>query len=416
MLGQTNVIDLSANTQCTGHYLSFLPRSDRDRVVTYFDDAYEEESEPNMWFHYKSVREYNTRRLENVHGIDRSDPRNNGRDKTINLGLKVNIVLDGHKPIRYKVERVGAPLAIAQLRDIFGNTSTFKMYTSMQALTISSHVYTMSRIVVKKTGKQHRAPEKVHEHFMRVLEDGTFIKLPDQPVGEKINSIATASPSMDNARKFRDICANALKRLYEALREAMHVSTEASVLLKILRDTYEYRDMHVHYPNKLSDKPKRGQKAIGNSKLSACKCAVGGCYMFPSINSLKRNESMKADMVVYLQHSVEYKDGRYVDRDVTKKDISYNLCKKHGNLVVCAWYLLNQEAIWTYEFYHTLSMDSRSKITLFNNVSEAFHQSMKLNKDMLANYKRKTDSSIMYIDRYVSMVRAGIQAISNRNS
>jgi hypothetical protein len=162
---------------------------------------------------------------------------------------------------------------------------------------------------------------------------------------------------------------------------------------------------------------RKGEKEIGNSKLSACKCVVGGCKMFPNLDAHAKPESDEAEMFVSFRRCVDY-NGRCVhapEGEDPGQTISYNFCRRHGRLIVCSWYLLNQQKIWTDDFYRKLSMHNRGRIVLFNNSSEALHQFLLNSGDVLNRYKRRAESAIMYVEHYIAMLNAGMGAIENRN-
>lgn len=395
-------------TRLTGHYFSYLPLSDRSAVANYFEreDASDSDASSAIWFNYRSVAEYNRKRRKQVYGINRVGDK----DKSVEERRAINIVTDGGRVQRYRVDRVGAPLTMGELVDVYSGRSDVPTSTHVH---LSRSVYVMSPLNAEKRGEQH---------FMRVLEDGTFVKLctdTDDRLDRlrqciKIVRRMERKSSVESARRFNEVCRGVLKRLYDQLNDAKRASTEASALIRILRETYDYAAMTVVYRE---DNDARGERQkIGNSKLSACKCVVGGCKMFPSLDERQKGLSDESEMIALFKQHVEYNGRRVFEREDEERlpDLSYNFCKKHGRLVVCAWYLLNQQKIWADDFYRELAMHNQGKIVLFNNNAEALHQFFLRSEDVLNRYKRRAESAIMYVEHFIATMRAGMSAVEAR--
>lgn len=434
--------------QFTGHYFSYLPMEDRCAIGTYFDEPSSSSAEETdddgsiVWFHYKSVAEYNKQRLRSVYGVNCN--KVDSRDKSVRVDSTLSIVTNEGRVSKYKVERVGVPIDLSSLESMYNlgyaeepvdGRAHFKCASSMaQCIAMSRQVYAMTQIASASQRIGNDSEKTATTYFMRVLEDGTFVKLhvdKDHRLEHlhwciKIILDMERKSNVESAQRFNEICRNVLKRLYETLNDSKRVSTEASVLIRIFRDTYEYADMTVSY----RDVPTKARTDIGNSKLSACKCAVGGCKMFPNLSEGVESLSSDAEMCVLFKQSVDNRSvrarrsasSRQVDDDddddedsAQQHDLAYNFCKKHGRLVACTWYLLNQQKIWTYDFYRELSIHNRGKISLFNTNAEALHQFFLNNEDVLNKYKRRAESAIMYVENYMAMVKAGMSAVQARN-
>lgn len=447
---------------CSGHYISYLPASERQSVLTFFDrnKTIANQEDTNPWLSYKHPREYYERRLEIVYGVKDEDVVR--RDRSVPRDKKLIFLVDGERYVYYTLVRPGVPISLEALRAFYGDG----------AWTLADEDVRMFRYVYKfkREAAPSRTGDAAYDYFMRVIEDGSFLKLPEtNDGGGRVHQVAVDDrsapikkiPDMDEptnierARAFHKKVQELLGKLYEVLVDAKNICTEASVLLRILKQTWEYKDlrsMTVEQADKFYSKASfsgayehaamtnrnrahkdgapggtiKGKHSVSrrldnaNARFSTAKCCVGGCAMFENALSEAGAERSfsAADLVLHFKRDlivVNEESGRAerASKDVKSSDLIYNFCAKHGNLVFCAWYLLNQRKIWAAEFYEILSLDARSSRKKFVFAADAINAVL-LKRDVLNEYRKQCEIAMMCVQNYVSLVEAGIISVRNK--
>ena len=95
---------------------------------------------------------------------------------------------------------------------------------------------------------------------------------------------------------------------------------------------------------------------------------------------------------------------------VESADPKIRLCRRHGLLVISAWYLLQQERIWNYEIYRGLSLDERVILNQFSCTAEAIHRFL-FKYDAVKAARRKMDVCSFFVQQWTATLERQIEDI-----
>lgn len=409
--------------------------SSRLSVVSYFDNVpanvhdHCRDEHFNMWTAFSSVREYQRCMLQERYGIARDI---SAFDTTIRLhdSLRLHVVSSARTDVVY-VRKIGVPVARADLTRWL-KVARDKKKRAWQVASSLAYVYAFET-------EDRRA---VH-CYARVLETGSFVKISPFDInthrsGARIREIIHDStmaqlqrPAASSAASgFDTICKNTLKRLYTVLNQSASFSTESASLRDILRRTYAYNEMYVlrhrevamvskyyvlkngRYEYRSVSKSLYDKQNIrGNSKLSPEACAVARCSLAAKLSDVVNGKSQQSDWMIRfrkLHHAVVCED------DDENRDLSYNFCANHGELIASAWFLLNQKQVWASRFYNSLSMSTHGNVPQCGTAAETLYVFLKKKHDLVDELKRQCDAALTCVNVFCDRMEHGIWFVRNR--
>lgn len=378
-------------------FLRFIPAEQRAAMVKKYghDSTADAASTRGDDLPWRTVQAYRDERYRHCFGVDPASP--DSRDSTLPVGSELCVFVDGKKA-DCVVQKTGRPvvsedLALSTAYSAI-HTDSYKSLRIRRDLLLKKDRPDLAESLYVLGIKDR--PDLEPLLFWRLLEDGSMVDATE--IYRQGVPAADAPRAAESARvaEFFGVMKSVISALFSALSGSAGFSAESAALLKLVNIALKHRSMSVE----------RGAARPTEAGAIEKPCAVPCCQILRSaIDEVPETWNLRLKKAVY-DFSRDYEPWRpLVGKEPT--DLNMGVCKRHGMLLTATWYIFNQEDIWTYEMYKTLTLDVRHLPDQYQSVSEAFQNYLRKRDVAPESYKRM-QLSLAIIQDWTRRIQAQI--------
>jgi hypothetical protein len=395
-----------------GSYLKFLPKEHRLKALRCKEpkkDKIKKEFENNLSFvFFKYLISFHIKL-----------PYANKKDTTLHVDIPIQLI-ENDQLITYNLLETGIPLPFENIYRIIDHK---RFSFALINIPLYQFAYKLNRTrdITKKQFPFSLRQTDYH-YFYRTLEGGTMIKIKDDkkedlPVVHSSNTgllLTYTSPrerELDIYTKCIDTVNSTLSAFFSKINELSKTNTSHQTLKEIIKKCAEYDYLNVKMTTldtmfttgKISN-PKK-QKTMSNvdkAQPLIQSCKVAGCSMM--------NEDEMNDIVYEIKlykkvlESDVSSESLFMKTNEGKFNYSFNLCQKHGKIVVCVWFLLNLMGIMAYDVLtsiHVIKTSSKfqyAKKTVYGHYCDI---TKKEHEEKIISQWKRINYSILFVNEWI---------------